>query len=91
MGGEVTEAVVGVWNHFEVDMRQNRRGKLDVSISGPGEPVINIYKRHNGIAVVRFFPSVSGKYQITVLVDGVHITGSPFNPAIGGESKRGTS
>ena len=79
------EAVVGIWNQFEVDMRQNKQGKLEVFITGPGKPDTNINKQSNGIALVKYLPSVSGEYYITVLVDGALIPGCPFKPIFGGE------
>ena len=85
-GGSM-EAVVGIWNQFQVDMQQNKRGKLDVTIRGPGKPEVNVNKRRNGIAVVRYFLTVSGEYYITVLMDGAPIAGSPFKPTIRGESQ----
>ena len=88
VGAGVTDPLVGVWNEFEVDMTQTKGGNLEVTINGPSKPEINIDHHGDGMATVKYFLTVSGNYEINVLVNGVHISGSPFKPSIKGDSKQ---
>lgn len=88
VGAGITDPVVGVWNEFEVDMTQTKGGKLEVTISGPSKPEINIDHHGDGTATVKYFLTVSGDYEINVLMNGVHISGSPFKLHIKGKSSQ---
>eukprot|EP01121_Diplochlamys_sp_Union-15-3_P002430 TRINITY_DN1212_c0_g1_i2.p1 TRINITY_DN1212_c0_g1~~TRINITY_DN1212_c0_g1_i2.p1 ORF type:complete len:703 (+),score=204.05 TRINITY_DN1212_c0_g1_i2:100-2208(+) len=61
--------------------------KIEITISGPGQPKAEIYSNDDGTFDVEWLPPSVGRYFISVKIDNKPIPGSPFDvlmPGAGG-------
>ena len=88
VGAGLTDGVVGMWNEFEVDLSEMEGANLEVDIDGSSKPEITIDHLDKETAIVKYFLTVSGEYNIIIKVNGSKIAGSPFKPNIRGKYER---
>lgn len=57
-------------------------GDISVNVSGPEPAEVTCVECDYGVTQVTYTPTVPGRYDIHVSVDGVPVQGSPFNASI---------
>jgi len=67
---------------FTVDTRGAGNGQLAVTVEGPSESKIDYQDNNDGSCRVTYHPTVAGNYNINILYEGKHVTGSPFRAAV---------
>ena len=65
-------------NHFSVNTEEAGTGELTLKSQGPTNPKINIYKEDEGLYDCHVKPTVPGKYEISILWNGIPIPGNPY-------------
>ena len=64
--------------HFQVNTESAGKGKLTIKSKGPLNPRIKIAKESEGLYSCNVQPTVSGRFEILILWNGVPIPGNPY-------------
>lgn len=64
--------------HFDVNTEKAGGGELSILSQGPITPKIYVYQQGKGLYSCHVLPTVSGRYEITVLWNGIPIPGNPY-------------
>ena len=64
--------------HFYVQTAKAGQGELSIKSKGPGNTKIDVIKRKDSVYGCRVRPTVSGKYDLEILWNGVPIPGNPY-------------
>ena len=64
--------------NFRISTSEAGPGTLNITSRGPGKADVRIFDNSNGTYTCEFTPTVAGKYNVDILWDDQHITGSPY-------------
>lgn len=64
---------------FSLITRNAGRGELNVSCVGPGNPEVHLQDNNDGTHTCALTVSEQGDYEVHILWEKIHITGSPFS------------